>query len=96
MQTYGTLSVAAATLTVSLVLMNAVKLVGALRVSDAGEREGLDIHEHGAAAYPEFVVARGMQSSIPSAAPSVFSATISTPSGATVTLRPAGEEPAGG
>jgi Amt family ammonium transporter len=59
-QTYGTLSVAAAVLVVSLVLMYAVKLTGTLRISETGEREGLDIHEHGAAAYPEFVVNRGM------------------------------------
>jgi ammonium transporter, Amt family len=60
-QAYGTLSVAAATLAVSLVLMYAVKAIGALRVSERGEIEGLDIHEHGASAYPEFVVTRGMQ-----------------------------------
>jgi Amt family ammonium transporter len=59
-QAYGTLSVAAATLAVSLLLMYAVKLTRTLRVSEAGEREGLDLHEHGAAAYPEFVVNRGL------------------------------------
>ncbi len=59
-QTYGTLTVAASVLAISLVLMYAVKLTGTLRVSDAGEREGLDLHEHGAAAYPEFVVNRGL------------------------------------
>lgn len=59
-QTYGVLSVAAAVLAVSLALMYAVKLTGTLRVSAEGEREGLDLHEHGAAAYPEFVVNRGM------------------------------------
>jgi Amt family ammonium transporter len=59
-QTYGTCSVMAATLGVGLALMYAVKLTGTLRVSEAGEREGLDLHEHGAAAYPEFVVNRGL------------------------------------
>ena len=59
-QTYGTFSVMAATLAVSLVLMYAVRVIGALRVSEAGEREGLDLHEHGAAAYPEFVLNRGL------------------------------------
>lgn len=58
-QTYGTLTVAAATFAVSLGLMYAVKLTGTLRVSAAGERDGLDLHEHGQAAYPEFVLARG-------------------------------------
>lgn len=38
---------------VGLILMYAVKMTGTLRVSAEGEREGLDIHEHGAEAYPE-------------------------------------------
>ena len=59
-QTYGTLGVAAATFAISMVLMYAVKATGTLRVSEKGELEGLDLHEHGAGAYPEFVVTRGM------------------------------------
>jgi ammonium transporter, Amt family len=58
-QAYGTFAVMGATLAISLALMYAVKLTRTLRVSEAGEREGLDIHEHGQAAYPEFVVNRG-------------------------------------
>jgi ammonium transporter, Amt family len=58
-QTYGPLLVAAATLGVSLVLMYAVKATGTLRVSEKGEIEGLDVHEHGVDAYPEFVMTRG-------------------------------------
>ena len=34
--------------------MYALKYVGILRVSRAGEIEGLDLHEHGASAYPEY------------------------------------------
>ncbi|HSP55122.1 MAG TPA: hypothetical protein VLS25_05990, partial [Dehalococcoidia bacterium] len=49
-----------ATLAVALGLMYAVKLTRTLRVSHEGELEGLDIHEHGVAAYPEFVVNRGL------------------------------------
>jgi len=30
-----------------------VKQTGTLRVSEAGELEGLDIHEHGGPAYPD-------------------------------------------
>ncbi|GAC1432753.1 MAG: hypothetical protein PVS3B3_20930 [Ktedonobacteraceae bacterium] len=30
--------------------------VGVLRVSKAGELEGLDLHEHGASAYPEYAL----------------------------------------
>jgi len=56
-----------------MVLMYAVKLTRTLRVSEAGEREGLDLHEHGAAAYPEFVVNRGLAGygdlSVPAFAP---------------------------
>jgi len=36
--------------------MYAVKLTGTLRVSAPGEIEGLDLHEHGAVAYPEYVM----------------------------------------
>jgi Amt family ammonium transporter len=36
--------------------MYAVKATGTLRVSRAGELEGLDIHEHGMMAYPEYVI----------------------------------------
>jgi Amt family ammonium transporter len=61
-QTYGTFSIAAAVFAVSMVLMYAVKATGTLRITEAGEMEGLDLHEHGAAAYPEFVVNRGMSS----------------------------------
>ena len=56
-QTYGTISVAAAVFVVSMALMYAVKATGTLRVSREGELEGLDVHEHGAPAYPEFVTA---------------------------------------
>ncbi len=55
-QTFGTLTVAVATLAVSFVLMYAVKATGTLRVSREGELEGLDIHEHGAVAYPDFAL----------------------------------------
>ena len=58
-QAYGTTLVMLATLVVSLGLMYAVKVTGTLRISEAGEREGLDLHEHGVEAYPEFVMSRG-------------------------------------
>ena len=38
------------------ILMYAVNLTGTLRVSKEGELQGLDVHEHGGAAYPEFPV----------------------------------------
>src|SRR5439155_15598063 len=52
-QAIGSGAVVFATLAVSLVLMNAVKATGTLRVSREGELEGLDLHEHGMVAYPE-------------------------------------------
>ena len=44
-----------AVLVVAFVVMYAVKATKTLRVSEAGELEGIDIHEHGTPAYhPEF------------------------------------------
>jgi Amt family ammonium transporter len=59
-QTYGVAAIGVTTLAAGIVLMYAVKLTGTLRVSAEGERQGLDIHEHGASAYPEFVLNRGL------------------------------------
>jgi Amt family ammonium transporter len=53
-QAIGSFSITAATLVVAFILMYAVKATGTLRVSREGELEGLDIHEHGMFAYPEF------------------------------------------
>src|SRR5262249_53878248 len=41
---------------VALVLMYAVNATGLLRVSREGELYGLDLHEHGITAYPEYVI----------------------------------------
>lgn len=57
-QCVGSLIITAATFGVALVLMYAVKATGTLRVSKEGELEGLDIHEHGIPAYPEFALVR--------------------------------------
>ena len=56
-QAIGSGATVVATLIVSLVMMFALKKVGVLRVSKAGELEGLDLHEHGASAYPEYELA---------------------------------------
>lgn len=58
-QTVGSLTTLVVTLAASFVLMYAVNATGTLRVSAAGEQEGLDLHEHGAAAYPEYTLASG-------------------------------------
>jgi Amt family ammonium transporter len=55
-QCIGSASITAATFAVAMVLMYAVKLTGTLRVSQGGELEGLDLHEHGGTAYPELSI----------------------------------------
>jgi ammonium transporter, Amt family len=54
-QFYGSITVTAASFGIGMVLMLAVKATRTLRISEAGELEGIDIHEHGSPAYhPEF------------------------------------------
>src|SRR5262245_27333917 len=54
-QIKGSATIVAFTLAAGLIVMFSLKAIGALRVSEAGELEGLDIHEHGAPAYhPEY------------------------------------------
>jgi len=55
-QAIGSGSVVLATLAASFLLMYAVKATGTLRVSRDGELMGLDLHEHGMLAYPEYVI----------------------------------------
>jgi len=55
-QAVGSGAVVFATLAASVVLMYSVKATGTLRVSREGELEGLDLHEHGMVAYPEYVI----------------------------------------
>ncbi|MCU1345178.1 MAG: ammonium transporter, partial [Acidimicrobiia bacterium] len=71
-QAYGSIVVTVAALGVGLVLMLAVKATRTLRISEAGELEGIDIHEHGAPAYhPEAAFMGGVTYSTGSAAGSV-------------------------
>ena len=55
-QAIGSSAVTAATLVTAFALMYAVKVTGTLRVSREGELQGLDLHEHGMVAYPEYVI----------------------------------------
>ncbi|HEY7336790.1 MAG TPA: ammonium transporter [Bryobacteraceae bacterium] len=55
-QLIGSVVVTFATFSVALVLMYAVHMMGVLRVSKEGEDYGLDLHEHGISAYPEYVI----------------------------------------
>jgi ammonium transporter, Amt family len=55
-QAIGSGAICLATLAVAFVLMYAVNATGTLRISREGELEGLDLHEHGMVAYPEYVI----------------------------------------
>jgi Amt family ammonium transporter len=55
-QGIGSLIITAATFGISLAVMYAVNAFGVLRVSAEGESYGLDLHEHGIPAYPEYVI----------------------------------------
>ncbi len=55
-QIIGNLIITVSTFAVAMGLMYLVHLTGTLRVSREGEIEGLDLHEHGIPAYPEYVI----------------------------------------
>ncbi len=55
-QMIGSTTITLATFGVSMVLMWTVNAMGLLRVSKEGELHGLDLHEHGISAYPEYVI----------------------------------------
>src|ERR1700681_4705466 len=55
-QAIGSASITLATFAISMVVMLAVNAMGILRVSHEGELYGLDLHEHGISAYPEYVI----------------------------------------
>jgi Amt family ammonium transporter len=55
-QAVGSLITVVATFAAALAVMYAVKALGLLRVSAEGESYGLDLHEHGISAYPEYVI----------------------------------------
>lgn len=78
-QIIGSASITAGTFAVGLALMYLVKVTGTLRVSKEGEREGIDLHEHGALAYPEFAIRRlGATSVMPVAHEPVTASTAAT------------------
>jgi ammonium transporter, Amt family len=57
LQALGSLATVVATFAVAAALMYGLRVRGLLRVSQKGEIEGLDLHEHGAVAYPEYALA---------------------------------------
>src|SRR5882762_3436890 len=55
-QAIGSAIVTTATFGVALAVMYAVNAFGLLRISADGESHGLDLHEHGISAYPEYLI----------------------------------------
>ncbi len=55
-QIIGSAITCVAVFAVAMAVMLAVNAMGILRVSKEGELEGLDLHEHGISAYPEYVI----------------------------------------
>jgi Amt family ammonium transporter len=55
-QAIGSATVTLATFASAYALMYVVNAMGVLRVSAEGETMGLDLHEHGISAYPEYVI----------------------------------------
>jgi Amt family ammonium transporter len=55
-QALGSLIITISTFVVACAVMHLVNATGTLRVSREGELYGLDLHEHGISAYPEYVI----------------------------------------
>jgi Amt family ammonium transporter len=55
-QCIGSGIICAATFGVAMLVFFVLNLMGRLRLSKEGEIEGMDIHEHGISAYPEYVI----------------------------------------
>jgi Amt family ammonium transporter len=55
-QLVGSVIVTVATFSVAMAVMYLIKAAGVLRISAEGEAYGLDLHEHGISAYPEYVI----------------------------------------
>jgi len=85
-QAIGSGAITLATLLAAAVLMYAVKATGTLRVSKAGEIEGLDVHEHGLSAYPEFSV-HGSPSLTPAPSHAMSMQSMSNPVPSPATLK---------
>jgi Amt family ammonium transporter len=58
-QMIGSAAIVGATFVTSLVMFYALNAIGILRVSEEGELQGLDLHEHGIPAYPEYALHAG-------------------------------------
>jgi Amt family ammonium transporter len=85
-QAIGSVTITVCTFAVSLAVMYAVDALGILRVSREGEMLGLDIHEHGISAYPEYVIAATPR---PAATVAGEGARLGAPAGAQLGTEPA-------
>ena len=56
-QIIGVICIHGATFLVAMTVFAILNAMGQLRISKEGEIEGLDLHEHGISAYPEYVIA---------------------------------------
>ncbi len=83
-QAIGSLVTTLCTFGIALTLMYLVNAMGVLRVSEEGELYGLDLHEHGISAYPEYVISAlgapsGLSQQVPKAEPKPVLAGSSVP-----------------
>ncbi len=90
-QMLGSLIVCGATFAVAMTMFGVLHLIGILRVSEVGEVEGLDIHEHGISAYPEYVISQvyaphGMPAHAVNSIAAGAMAKTSVPTGATTAM----------
>lgn len=74
-QFVGSLVITVVTFGVALGLMYVVNAMGVLRVSKDGELHGLDLHEHGIPAYPEYAL---HSAAVPQGAPAFTERTLGT------------------
>jgi Amt family ammonium transporter len=75
-QMIGSAAIVGATFFTTLAMMYAINAFGILRVSAEGELQGLDLHEHGIPAYPEYVLHGG---ATPQGAPSFTEHAVDAP-----------------
>jgi Amt family ammonium transporter len=55
-QCIGSFTICAATFILAMTVFFVLNLIGRLRLTKEGELEGMDLHEHGISAYPEYVI----------------------------------------